>query len=113
MIWIDVEDNPSHGCSWDSYSHQQNCAYLVGLIAQLKAAGKNVGVYTSNYEWGNVMGYSRACPQAATVPLWYAHFDNVKSFSDYKQISNWVKPSIKQYKGLDKVCGVVADLNFY
>ena len=25
MIWIDVEVNPSSGCSWSSYSHSSNC----------------------------------------------------------------------------------------
>jgi len=28
MIWIDVEENPSSGCSWASYSAASNCDYV-------------------------------------------------------------------------------------
>lgn len=32
MIWIDVETNPSSGCSWSGYSGSSNCDYLVSII---------------------------------------------------------------------------------
>jgi hypothetical protein len=35
MIWIDVEDNPSSGCSWNSHTHASNCDYVVSLINAL------------------------------------------------------------------------------
>ena len=25
MVWIDVETNPSPGCSWNGYSGESNC----------------------------------------------------------------------------------------
>jgi len=27
MIWVDIEINPSSGCSWASYSASSNCDY--------------------------------------------------------------------------------------
>jgi hypothetical protein len=51
MVWIDVEDNPSTGCSWKGHSAADNCNFLMQLINGLKSKGKNVGVYTSQYEW--------------------------------------------------------------
>lgn len=76
MVWIDVEDNPSSGCSWNSYSASSNCDYLSQLISAVKSHGRQVGVYTSEYEWENVMGSVSACTSASSVPLWYAHYDN-------------------------------------
>jgi hypothetical protein len=32
MVWIDVEENPSSGCSWTSYSWDSNCNYLNDMI---------------------------------------------------------------------------------
>lgn len=95
MIWIDAEDNPSSGCSWNSYSASSNCDYLNSLISAIKAKGKVPGVYTSTYMWGNIMGSSSACTSASSVPLWYAHYDNSASFGDYKKIGGWSKPAMK------------------
>jgi hypothetical protein len=47
MIWIDVEDNPSSGCSWDAYSDQSNCDFVNELINAIKAQGRVPGLYTS------------------------------------------------------------------
>lgn len=66
-IWIDVEVNPSSGCSWASYSHSSNCDYVVELINAIKGYGKTVGVYTSQYEWETVMGSVGACTKANSV----------------------------------------------
>ena len=60
-IWIDVEENPSPGCSWASHTKSSNCEYIVSLIHALKKEGANVGVYTSEYEWSLVVGSRGAC----------------------------------------------------
>ena len=59
------------------------------------------------------MGTVGACHEASSVPLWYAHYDNNPSFSDYRQIGGWTKPAIKQYVGDASECGVGVDKNFY
>ena len=47
MIWIDVEINPSPGCSWASSSFDSNCNFLIELINALSSRGRTPGVYTS------------------------------------------------------------------
>ncbi len=113
MVWIDVEINPSSGCSWTSYSWSSNCDYLMQLINAVKAHGKAVGVYTSIYEWESTMGSLGACTQAAGVPLWYAHYDSWASFGDYTKIGGWSSPAMKQFIGDTTLCGVGIDETFY
>ncbi len=45
--------------------------------------------------------------------LWYAHYDNNPSFSDFRSFGGWNKPAIKQYAGDKSVCGAGVDLNYY
>ena len=59
------------------------------------------------------MGSRTSCTSVASVQLWYAHYDNNPSFSDYRQIGGWSKPNIKQYKGDTTLCGAGVDLNYY
>lgn len=113
MVWIDVEVNPSSGCGWDQYSADSNCDYLMQLIGAVQNSGRQVGVYTSIYEWSTVMGSQGACTQAGSVPLWYAHYDSWASFGDYSQIGGWASPNMKQYIGDTTICGVGVDESFY
>ena len=32
MIWIDAENNPSDGCSWNDFSGDSNCDYIAELV---------------------------------------------------------------------------------
>jgi len=113
MVWIDVEINPSSGCSWTSYSWSSNCDYLNSLISAVKSHGKAVGVYTSQYEWESTMGSLGACTSAASVPLWYAHYDNWASFGDYVKIGGWNSPAMKQFIGDTTLCSTGVDETFY
>ena len=113
MVWIDVETNPSPGCSWSGHSGSSNCDYVNQIAAAIKKNGKNVGIYASSYMWQTIMGSTGACTSANAHQLWYAHYDGSASFSDYKQIGGWSKPSIKQYKGDTTLCGAGVDLNYY
>ena len=49
QIWIDVETNPSSGCSWASYSGTSNCQYVTDLVNAIKSHGKTPGIYASYY----------------------------------------------------------------
>mmetsp|Transcript_227 Transcript_227/g.227 ORF Transcript_227/g.227 Transcript_227/m.227 type:complete len:160 (+) Transcript_227:246-725(+) len=113
MVWIDVEINPSYGCSWYDYSYSSNCEYLKDLVGYLQVYGHSVGIYTTLYMWEQIMGSRYACPDVAYVPLWYAHYDYNPSFSDYSQIGGWTTPAIKQYEGDKIFCGAGTDFNYY
>ena len=61
--------------------------------------------------WNEIFGSKDACQNYANEPLWYAHYDNVQTFDDFKPFGGWTNPHIKQYVGLGTVCGVTVDLN--
>jgi hypothetical protein len=96
MVWIDVETNPSSGCGWGS-DHAGNCAFLTETINRIKSHGKTAGIYASRYMWQTIMGSFTACASAASQQLWYAHYDNSPSFSDFQAFGGWTKPHIKQF----------------
>lgn len=58
------------------------------------------------------MGGADKCTKFLHLPLWYAHYDNVPSFTDYKAFGGWTTPTVKQYKGTTASCGASIDLNF-
>lgn len=113
QIWIDVETNPSSGCSWAGHSGSDNCAYLSSLVSAIKSHGKVPGIYSSYYMWESIMGSASACTGLSGVPLWYAHYDDATTFSDFKRFGGWSKPAMKQFKGDTTACGYGVDLNFY
>ena len=96
MVWVDVESNPSSGCGWGT-NYDNNCEFLRALVQRLKDHGLHVGVYASEYMWTTVMGSRTACTKIASLTnqYWYAHYDGVQSFSDFKQTGGWTKPAIK------------------
>jgi hypothetical protein len=112
MVWIDVETNPSAGCGWGT-NYASNCQFLVEIINRIKSKGKHLGIYATAYMWQSIFGARNACPQAASEQLWYAHYDNSPSFSDFSSFGGWTKPSIKQFAGDVTVCGGGIDKNFY
>ena len=46
------------------------------------------------------------------MPLWYAHYDNSASFTDYDSFGGWSSPTIKQYEGDKSSCGVGIDYDY-
>ena len=113
QIWLDIETNPSSGCSWAGRSGADNCNYVTELVNAVKAHGKVPGIYSSYYMWESIMGGAKNCAGLGHVALWYAHYDNSASFSDFKSFGGWSRPNIKQFKGDTTACGVGVDLNFY
>ena len=113
QIWLDIEANPSSGCSWAGRSGADNCNYVTELVNAVKAHGKVPGIYSSYYMWESIMGGAKNCAGLGHVALWYAHYDNSASFSDFKSFGGWSHPNIKQFKGDTTACGVGVDLNFY
>lgn len=83
QIWLDIETNPSSGCSWSSYSGASNCQYVTELVNAVKSHGKVPGIYSNYYMWESIMGGAHSCTGLSGVTLWYAHYDNSASFGDF------------------------------
>ena len=115
MIWLDVETNPSTGCSWSSFSAASNCQYVGELVNAIKSHGKVPGIYASRYMWTEIMGAASACTSYTSVSMWYAHYDNKETMDDYPALAfgGWTKPNVKQYKGTTTLCNAGVDLSFY
>jgi len=103
MLWFDIEG------SW-SGTHAAHIEFIHGMIAEANALGIKWGIYSSYVQWQGITGNTA---QFGAPPLWYAHYDDRASFSDFSPFGGWKKPSIKQYVGNARVCGVGIDKNFY
>jgi len=106
MIWLDVE---GPGTYWSS-STSANVKFISDMIAQGNSLGVHLGLYTSQSQWDPITG---GWTGASSLDLWYAHYDNKQSFSDFKPFGGWTKPAIKQYKGDTTLCSSGVDLNWY
>jgi GH25 family lysozyme M1 (1,4-beta-N-acetylmuramidase) len=104
-IWLDVETY-----AWPS-SQSSNQQFILSWVNTLKSHGRAVGIYSSYYNWQDIVGLSwTGC---SSLPLWYAHYDNSQSFSDFQSFGGWSRPAMKQYAGDKTVCGADVDLNYY
>lgn len=113
MVWIDVETNPSPGCSWSGHDANSNCQFVADILNRVRAKGKTPGIYATRYMWQSIFGSFSACPSVASAQLWYAHYDGSPSFSDFSSFGGWGKPNIKQFQGDTTLCGAGVDKNFY
>jgi len=105
MIWVDVERY-----AW--YSNlDQNRNFIRGIVNRLKERGIHFGIYTNRYNWEGIVGLSWS--ECASYPLWYAHYDNNPSFSDFRAFGGWSKPAMKQYAGDKTLCSGGVDFNCY
>jgi len=105
MVWLDIEV-----AQWTG-SAQENQNFIVGLAEALAAQGASIGVYTNLYNWGTIVGAGWS--GMAKYPLFYAHYDDNPSFSDFEAFGGWAKPAIKQYNGNVELCSANVDLDWY
>jgi len=110
-IWLDIETNPSSGCGW-SGSTSSNCNYIASMISAGKDAGHVMGVYVSEYMWGSIAGSGCTAGADAGVALWYPHYDDNPSFSDFEPFGGWTTPAMKQYN-TGSMCDIGVDYNWY
>ena len=104
MIWIDVEP-----WAW-SGDKGVNQDFIRRMANQLKNRGQNIGIYTNNNGWSQIVG---SWTEMASLPLWWAYWDNDPSYSVFYPFGGWSKFAIKQYVGDTEVCGLSVDLDFY
>ena len=107
MLWLDIENY-----HWSS-NLAANQAFISSMISAGQAAGVKLGIYTSYYNWQSIVGLSWNGGSSHLIPLWYAHYDNVKAFSDFLPYGGWSTPSVKQYAGNVNICSVGVDMNWY
>jgi len=105
MFWFDIE-----GPQYWSADQGTNRNFFTGLVAQARSMGQTIGVYSSASQWDPIMG---SWTGGSAYPLWYAHYDNVPGFGDFKAFGGWSKPNIKQFAGDATVCGADIDKDFY
>ncbi|KAL5477263.1 hypothetical protein EMCRGX_G024032 [Ephydatia muelleri] len=105
MVWLDIE-----GSEYWLGSTSANQQFFKDLLTAAQAH-KCVGVYSSESQWSEIFGDSFT--GGSSRPLWYAHYDNSASFSDFKPFAGWSKPAMKQYVGDATVCGADVDKNWY
>lgn len=105
MLWIDVE-----GTQYWGSNQASNTDFISRITNRGKSKGVSMGIYTSYSQWSPITGNSHAL---SSFPLWYPHYDNNPSYSDWSSFGGWSKPSIKQYHGTTSVCSASVDLNYY
>jgi GH25 family lysozyme M1 (1,4-beta-N-acetylmuramidase) len=113
-VWIDVEENPSKGCSWTMQPAKENCVFLHNLTTALQQVGVAVGIYSNHHGWSVTAGLDCTFGDEF-LPLWYAHYDEkADTCSDFMAFGGWTSPFAKQYTDQPgtpaiKACGVGVD----
>lgn len=112
-LWFDIETNPSPNCGW-SGDTGSNCNVLQAMISAGQSLGIHMGVYASAYMWSSIMG---SCTVGADngLPVWYAHYDDSRSYNDWQDFGGWTSPSMKQYNDDSQIgdgCGISADADW-
>lgn len=109
-IWLDVE-----GANYWTGSKTTNRQQLQRLFNAAVASKRDVGVYSSYYQWEDLFGldFKLASNVTAAMPMWYAHYDKSPSCGDFKAFGGWAKPTLKQYNGDILGCnGVDHDISY-
>ncbi|KAI7855852.1 glycoside hydrolase family 25 protein [Circinella umbellata] len=108
-LWLDVEIDPSAN-NWPSPESAQST--LQGFKAALDGSGWKWGVYSSASQWSQIVG-SNDWELDSSVPVWYAHWDDNKSFDNFAAFGGWTTPTVKQYSGDVTFCSAGFDTNYY
>ena len=95
FAWLDIEENPSASCGWDSHDMADNCNFVVNIVNNMTALGVGIGIYTSEVEWAKTVGPH--CTALNFLPLWYAHFDQRETCDDFRGFGGWNRAYAKQF----------------
>lgn len=93
-IWLDIEQDSV--CNNFNYGTSGNLAQAKAMVAALRNAGFNYGIYSSPGEWSNIFGsYSPVVDNS--VPLWYATYDNSETLKYSTHFGGWSSAVGHQY----------------
>ena len=62
----------------------------------LDGSGWKWGVYSSESQWSQIVGASD-WELDSSVPVWYAHWNDAKSFDGFTPFGGWTTPTVKVY----------------
>uniref|UniRef100_A0A914R7X7 Uncharacterized protein n=1 Tax=Parascaris equorum TaxID=6256 RepID=A0A914R7X7_PAREQ len=100
MIWMDIER-----FAWPS-NKANNRQFIRDMVNKAKSMGVSVGIYTNYYNWQEIVGLDWT--EMSGYPLWWAYYDGVENYRNFKPFGGWNKPAIHQYKGDFKgPCGII------
>jgi GH25 family lysozyme M1 (1,4-beta-N-acetylmuramidase) len=105
-IWLDIE-----GSQYWTGSTSANQAWYKELKNSCATYGVSCGVYSSASQWSAIFGSNSFC-YGSELPLWYAHYDNNPSFSDFSTFGCWTSPHAKQYAGDVTLCSAGVDKSY-
>jgi len=105
-VWLDIE-----GSQYWLGSTSSNKNWYQQLVDACNQYAPSCGVYTSSSQWQEIFG-STSYSYGSNLPLWYPHYDNNPSFSDFKAFAGWTTPYMKQYAGDVTACSVGVDKNY-
>jgi len=105
-VWLDIE-----GTQYWTSSTSSNQAWYKQLKDSCATYGVRCGVYSSYYQWQGIFG-STSFKYGNELPLWYAHYDNSASFSDFSSFGGWTSPHAKQYQGDVTLCSMGVDRDY-
>ncbi|CAP26265.1 Protein CBR-LYS-6.2 [Caenorhabditis briggsae] len=106
-LWLDIER-----LNWPA-NHATNRAFIEAMVAEAKAYGQTVGIYTNYYNWQDIVGLDYHAQ--SNLMLWWAAYDGVKDFSKYAPFGGWSKPTIHQWEEITSKgpCGISGvDMNY-
>lgn len=107
-IWLDIEGSQY----WYSSTTTNRSWYQALKDACVSHSGVSCGIYSSYYQWESIFG-STSYAYGSNLPLWYAHYDNSKVWTDFVSFGGWTTPAVKQYTGDATVCGMGVDLDMF
>lgn len=105
-VWLDIE-----GSQYWLGDTNANRNWYQELVAACKSTASACGVYSSSSQWSAIFG-SSSYSYGSDLPLWYAHYDNSASFSDFSSFGGWSSPTAKQYVGDTTLCSFGVDLDY-
>ncbi|KAI9250945.1 glycoside hydrolase superfamily [Phascolomyces articulosus] len=108
-LWLDVEVDPQAD-NWPTASGARST--LQAYKKALDNSGEKWGIYANKVQWTSITG-SSTWELDSSVPLWYPHYDNERTFDDFEAFGGWTKPTIKQYAGTSNFCSAGWDKNYY
>lgn len=106
-VWLDVE-----GSQYWLGDSSKNKAFYQGLVDSCKNRGYTCGVYASASQWNSIFGSTSYVYNPIALPLWYPHYDNNPSFSDFTSFGGWKTPYAKQYYNTNTFCDQGVDKNY-
>ena len=90
-FWLDIE-------RYEWFDDKiQNQAFIKGMVDEIEQlpTGTKLAIYSSYNSWTAIAGIDWDYPASKGLNVWYAHYDGLKSYSDFKPYGGWTKPAMK------------------